>query len=124
MGEDLPTKMPPALTTFTTERLKAPKDWKEDGRVAEFEGREIMAAEGDVINAKFSKGAAPSVGDRLTVYRPDAPREMDEDPKGLYLHKVGLVEVKEKIGQSEYRLLILKSADSLQLDDLLKREGL
>ena len=123
LAEDLMTRMPPSAVTFGADRLKAPKGWKEDGRITVFEGREVMAAQGDVVNGKIAANAAVAVGDTLVVYRADAPREMDDDPKGSYLQKVGLVEVKEKVGKSEYRLLILKSGDSLQLDDLLKKEA-
>lgn len=100
-------------------RLKADKTWKEDGRIVEFQGREVMAAQGDVVEAKMV-GARP--GETYMVLRKTAALE-EEDPKGLYLQTIGVVRVEEEVGKQKFRLVILKSGDSVQLGDLLKRQG-
>ena len=121
-GIDLSKAMPPAVTGHfnTMARVKAAKGWREDGAIIEFEGREIMTSAGDVVAAKLKSPASP--GDRFTVYRRAAVQEQDEDQKAKYLQRVGFVEVKEAVSSSRYRLVILKSADAVQLGDLLKKE--
>lgn len=121
-GTDLSKAMPPAVTGHfdNTARVKAEKGWKEDGRITEFEGREIMTSAGDVVAAKLKSPANP--GDRFTVYRRAAVQEQDEDQKGKYLQRIGFVEVKEAVSSSSYRVVILKSADAVHLGDLLKKE--
>lgn len=101
-------------------RVKIEKGWKEDGKIIEFEGREIMAAQGDVVQGKLPSGGAK--GDTFLVYRKVSALE-HEDPKSDYLQTVGVVRVDESVGKQAYRMTILKSGDSVQLGDLLKRAG-
>lgn len=127
--EPVPEKWKPGLSRDLPEglaggypsmkRVKVEKTWKEDGKIIEFEGREIMAAQGDVVQAKLPS-ARP--GETYLVYRKVAAHE-EEDPKGTYLQTVGLVRVDESVGKQAYRLTILKSGDAVQLGDLLKRSG-
>lgn len=123
--DDLSKDMPPAQAGQypSMARLKAPKDWREDGVVVEFKGREILAAAGDSVNARLRKGVKASVGDRFAVYRRDAAEETDEDQKAQYLQRVGTAEISKDLGGSVYTLLVLKSGDSLQLNDLLRKEA-
>jgi hypothetical protein len=121
--DDLSTKMPDGLTGQypSMSRVKEAKGWAEDGSVTEFEGRELLAAEGDWFQAKM-RGPA-SVGDRFQVLRRAAPQELDADPKAVYLQPVGWAQVKSATGGKAYRLIILKSGDTVQVGDLLKKEA-
>ena len=101
-------------------RLMVEKDWKHDGQITEFEGRETMAAEGDWIHGELASAA--SEGDRFWVYRPTSAQELDADPKGRYFQRMGIVELNRVLGKGSYRFLILKSGDSVQVGDLLKLE--
>ena len=105
----------------STTRHKVSKDWKDDGKITEFEGREIMAAQGDRIHAKLTETAV--VGEKYAVYRRDSVDEMD-DKDGIYLHRVGVVEVEGPADKGKTILKIVKSGDAIQLGDMLKREQL
>ena len=122
--DDLSAEMPKSFSGQypSMTRMKAPKAWEADGRITEFEGREIMVAQGDLVAGKLTAKWPASIGQKFTVYRKDAPQELDEDQKALYLQTVGQVEVKEDLGKSRYRFRVLKSGDSLQVGDLLKQE--
>lgn len=124
VSQDLSVDMPPSMIGHydTAARLKVSRDWKEDGRITEFEGREIIAAEGDMVNGKLSSRVSVAIGDKFAVYRRDTVRELDEDSRADYLQRVGVVQAKEDLGHSAYRFLILKSLDSIQLGDVFKRE--
>ena len=123
--DDLSAETPPSMTGQypSMTRVKPPKDWSSDGEVVDFDGREILAAQGDTINAKLEKGETAYVGERFLIYRKDAPQETDDDQKALYLQAVGEVEVVKAQKGSSYTFRVLKSGDSLQVGDLLKREG-
>lgn len=118
---EMPEQMSGQYPSMT--RLKAPEGWRPDGEITVFEDREIMAAQGDLVNGKL-KAADVKVGDKLYVLRKDAPEDTDADPKADYLVRVGMVEVRQKLKGSTYRLLILKSGDSLQVGDALSRKPL
>lgn len=120
--DDLSSKMPEGLAAQypSVSRLKEPKDWKADGSITEFDGKEALAAEGDWV---FGKAADASAGQRYTVYRRAGPQELDEDQKATYLQVIGRVEAKADMGKSRWRFLVLKSGDSVQVGDLLKKEG-
>lgn len=123
LRDDLATEMPPQMTGQypSTTRHKVPKDWKDDGQIVEFEGREIMAAQGDRIQARLKEPAV--VGEKFAVYRRDSRDELDE--KGsLYLHRVGVVEVEGAAERGRTIFRIVKSGDAIQLGDMLKREQL
>ena len=121
--EDLSTDMPPSLSGQypSALRLKVSSGWKEDGEIMEFEGREIMAAQGDMVTGHLSQSCRVARGDKFSVYRPDAVRELD-DPQGRYFQEIGVVELREDLGESLYRFLVLKSGDSVQPGDVLKKE--
>jgi hypothetical protein len=120
--DDLSTKMPEGFAGQypSMSRVQEAKGWKEDGSVTEFEGRELLAAEGDWFQAKLRGSAA--VGDRFQVLRRAAPQELDADPKAVYLQPVGWAQVKSAQGKA-FRLMILKSVDTVQVGDLLKKEA-
>lgn len=123
-ADSLSTKLPESLSGQypSMSRLQAPSGWRKDGEITLFEGREIMAAQGDVVSGKVDGELKP--GDRLYVLRKDAPEDADEDKKALYLMRVGVVRVEEALGKSRYRLLILKSGDAVQLGDYLSKKPL
>ncbi|MBI5631416.1 MAG: LysM peptidoglycan-binding domain-containing protein [Elusimicrobia bacterium] len=121
--DDISSEMPPAMAGQypSLDRFKAPAGWARDGEVVEFEGREAMSAEGDMVTGKLLGKAGVSKGHRLGVYRRDAPQELDEDQDALYLQRVGRVEVREDLGGGRWKLLILKSSDAVQVGDWLRR---
>lgn len=121
--DDLSTQMPSGFAGQYPSmiRQKAPSGWMEDGKVTEFEGRELLAAQGDWFQAALK--AAAGVGDRFEVVRKTATQELDEDPKATYVQRVAVAEVKEAVGGGRYRLVIVKSADTVQVGDLLKKEA-
>lgn len=123
--DDLSEDMPPSFSGQYPSmiRLKVGRDWREDGAVTEFESREIMAAEGDSVHGRISARLPVAVGDRFMVYRRDAVEELDEDKKAVYLQKVAVLEVRKALGGAAYSFQILKSRDSVQVGDLLKKEG-
>lgn len=123
-ADSLSTEIPESLSGQypSMSRVQAPKGWRKDGEITVFEGREIMAAQGDVVSGRVEGELKP--GDRLFVLRKDAPEDDDEDKKALYLMRVGIVRVEESLGKSRYRLLILKSGDAVQLGDYLARKPL
>jgi LysM repeat protein len=119
--DDLSTRMPPGLTgQFPSMiRVKPPKGWSEDGAVEDFNGREILVAQGDSFNGTLRQASKP--GDKYTVYRHDAPQEMEDDQDALYLQTVGVVEVTKALGGNKYTFTVLRSGDSLHKGDWLKR---
>lgn len=123
--DDLSEDMPPGFSGQYPSmlRLKVGRDWREDGAITEFERREIMAAEGDSVHGRISARLPVSIGDRFMVYRRDAVEELDEDKKAVYLQRVAILEVRKALGGAVYSFVILKSRDSVQVGDLLKKEG-
>ncbi|MDD5658286.1 MAG: LysM peptidoglycan-binding domain-containing protein [Elusimicrobia bacterium] len=105
-------------------RTKAPAGWKEDGRVTEFDGREILAASGDLIEGKLRSGPSVQAGERLYVLRKDAAKDSDAEPKALYLQRVGVVEVREVVEKRRVRCRVLKSGGAVELGDYLARQPL
>lgn len=127
IGRDtLSTTMPEAQTGQypSLTRLKAPAGWREDGRVAGFEGEDVVAGPGDLVEARLSKGLTAREGERFHVLRQDAPRESDDDPKAVYLQRVGIVEVRKVMGKGLIRCRILRSGGAVSTDDLLSRREL
>ena len=125
LGNDLRDTMPKGLPGGYPSmlRVKQSKDWKEDGKITTFEGREATAAQGDTVYGTLGEGPLAFKGDRFTVYRPDVRQELDKED-ATYLETVGVVEVRKYLGDRKYSLLILKSGDSVQPGDLLKKGGL
>jgi len=105
-------------------RLKAPAGWKSDGTVTDFEGQEIITAEGDLVEARLAKSVKPQVGERFYALRRDALREGDTDKKGVYLQRVGVLRAEKVVGEDRVHLRILTTGDSVQAGDLLSREAL
>lgn len=104
-------------------RFDAPRDWKPDGSITEYEDREAMAAEGDFVSGLLKKGNVV-VGEKLYVLREDATEDIDEDTKARHFVRVAVVSVQRDLGKGRCRLLILKSGDSVQLGDLLSKRRL
>ncbi|HAM35235.1 MAG TPA: hypothetical protein DEB40_13915 [Elusimicrobia bacterium] len=127
VGRDaLSVEMPPSAAGMypSMTRVKAPGTWKADGKITEFEGREIMAGQGDAVEGKITSPGPVSVGDRFYVLRQDAAEESDLDSRGVYLQRVGVIEVKESLGKSRYRFLILRAGGAVELGDFIAREPL
>lgn len=128
--DSLSAEMPEALSGQypSMSRLMAPKGWSGDGEVANLGESEALAAQGDFIGGTV-KGEKLKSGTLLYVLRSDAPEEDDADQKAKYFLRVGLVEVRHSVpgallGANKYKLLILKSGDSLQIGDVLSRRPL
>jgi LysM repeat protein len=123
--DSLSVELPEALSGQypSMTRFKAPRKWTQDGEVAEYEGREALAAEGDFISGHFKKTSV-AVGEKLYVLRDEAPEDSDEDKTARYLVRVGVVSVQKDLGKGVYRLLILRSGDSVQVGDFLSKERL
>jgi hypothetical protein len=121
--DDLSVEMPKGFAGQypSMDRQAFSKNWDPDGKNTEFMGREALAAEGDWVVGKVHGDAA--VGDRFTVYRAASRREQDEQRNVNFFQAVASIEVKESLGGSRYRFLILKSRDTAQLGDLLAREA-
>lgn len=123
--DSLSVELPEALSGQypSMTRFKAPQGWTQDGEVTEYAGREALAAEGDFISGRFKKTVV-AVGDKLYVLRAEAPEDLDEDKKAKYLVRVGVVSVQKDQGKGFYRMLILRSGDSVQVGDFLSKKGL
>lgn len=119
---DLSAQMPPAMTGFgpSMRRMRLLAGWTSDGTVSGgIDGHETASAEGDVVVGRLAKA---DVGDSFDVFRPAA--RLQADPPGAsYLQFVGTVQVQRFAGKSNYELVILKSNDTVQEGDLLKRRG-
>jgi len=105
-------------------RFKAPAGWKEDGRITEFDGAEVIAGPGDLAEARMDDKAPVRVGDRLYVLRADSPTEADGDQDASYLQRVGVVQAESLLPEGRVRLRVLKSGGAVEVGDLLSRKGL
>ena len=105
-------------------RYQAPQGWKEDGTITEFEEDETVAASGDLADGRLKGHAQVKEGDRFYVLRQDAPEESDPDPRGVYLQRIGLVEVHKVVGRRRVRFLVLESSDAVEAGDFLSRQAL
>ncbi|MBI3553989.1 MAG: LysM peptidoglycan-binding domain-containing protein [Elusimicrobia bacterium] len=123
--DDLREKFPPGqVGQFPAmSRVVEARKWKEDGRITEFEGTEGTAAAGDWVHGKL-KGVTAAAGDKFAVFRRDVAQIDDEDKKATYLQRVGTVQVNKPLGGTKYRFQILKSGDTVQPGDLLKKEAM
>lgn len=124
LEDSLSLHLPEGMTGQTPSmyRFRMAKEWKPDGKVLEYYGRESMAAIGDFVRVRVDAKHAVKKYQRYTVYRKAAPTEADAGKPGVYVKKVGLVEIDKKLGDGEYRAEILVSGSSIQLSDLLKKE--
>jgi len=104
----------------STFRFLMPKGWKADGEVVAFQGREVLAAEGDTLLVRLGAPLRLRRGLRFTVFRPSAPTEADLDQKGLYMQKVGVVEAVKKVSDLEVRVMVLRSGGAVVVGDLVK----
>jgi LysM repeat protein len=124
--DSLSTEFPEAQAgqypSFT--RLQAPKGWKEDGRVTEFDGQEIITGPGDLAEAALAKNIPARVGDRLYILRHESPSELDEDQNARYLQRVGTVQVESILPKGRVRLRVLKAGGAVEAGDLLSRQPL
>ncbi|MBI4422497.1 MAG: LysM peptidoglycan-binding domain-containing protein [Elusimicrobia bacterium] len=121
--ESLSTRFPTGLVGAppSNYRMRALPGWSPDGAVTGFDGREIMAAEGDPIDVSVEKRAA-AAGERFVVYRTAGPTEADADKTATYVVKIGLIQVRKPLTGNRYRAVILKSNDSVQVGDVIVRE--
>lgn len=122
--ESLSTKMPSGFAGQypSMSRVVLPQGWKPSGVITGFDGRETMAGQGDRIDARLKEPAV--IGEYYYILRQDAAQETDADQKAAYYQRVGVVQVTTDLGKWNYRFLILKSGDAIQLGDLLTKEGL
>ncbi|OIO04469.1 MAG: hypothetical protein AUJ52_15305 [Elusimicrobia bacterium CG1_02_63_36] len=123
-SDSLSTEFPKGMTgqTAAMPRFKMAKGWTPDGRVLDYQGKESMTASGDLVRVQISNAVSVRRRTRLAVYRWSALREDDPDPKGIYVQRVGEIEVVRKIKDGEYRAMVVKSGGSIQLNDILKAE--
>ncbi len=121
--DDLSVRLPEGQSGMypSMVRVSEGRDWKEDGRVTAFEGREILAAPGDSVVGVLNEPA--TAGSQFEVYRKAAQQELDQDSKAKYLQRVGLIKVTESLGKNRYRFLIVQSADPVETGDLLKKKA-
>ena len=109
----------PSLTRF-----QAPKGWKEDGRVTEFNEEEVIAGPGDLAEARLAGKTTAQVGERFFVVRADVATEEDEDQKATYLQRVGVVRVEALLPKGRVRVRVLKAGGAVETGDFLSRQGL
>jgi hypothetical protein len=115
---ELPKGMPG--NTVAMPRFKMPSGWTPDGRVLDYQGKESMSATGDLVRIQVNPVVRVRRRTRFAVYRWSARREEDSDPKGIYVQRVGELEVVRKMKDGEYRAMITRSGGSIQLNDILK----
>jgi hypothetical protein len=122
LPESLSTRLPEGMTSGqpSTFRFLMPQGWKADGQVVAFQGREVLAAEGDTLLVRLNAPLRLRRGLRFTVFRPSAPTEADLDQKGLYMQKVGVVEAVKKVSDLEVRVMVLRSGGAVVVGDLVK----
>ncbi|MFA6030618.1 MAG: LysM peptidoglycan-binding domain-containing protein [Elusimicrobiota bacterium] len=102
-------------------RLLMPASWKEDGKVLESPER-LQASQGDHVLLLIERSGVAK-RQRYGVYRRTSRTEADTDPKGLYMQKIGIVEVSRKLADKDrYRALVVGAGDTVQPGDLLKLE--
>ncbi len=105
----------------STRRLKAPASWKADGAIVVPDGElDREPAEGESVQARLVTPA--QAGDQFAVYRKGGAFE-GEDEKAQYFEYVGVLRVEKPTGKSQYRLTVVKSVDTVQQGDVLKRLG-
>lgn len=105
-------------------RLKAPRDWKEDGRITKAHVAKAMPGPGDLAEGLIDSKAPVRVGDLLYVLRQDAPTEADAERDGVYLLRVGLARAESVRSKGRVRLRVLKAGSEVAPGDLLSRKPL
>lgn len=121
--DSLSTRFPDGLISQRPSafRMMALAGWKEEGEVLELEEGRIMAAQGDWVRVGV-RAAGVKLGDRLLVFRKAGPTEADLNQDATYLSKIGLIELRRRESRGVYRALVLKTNDTVQPGDLLRRE--
>jgi LysM repeat protein len=119
LPEALSTQMPEGMTGQGL-RVLMPQGWEPDGQVRDSGGQDATSVQGHYVPVSLFREARKH--ERYTVYRRSAPTEADTDRSATYVHKVGLIEIQRKLAENMYRVLILKSGDTIQPGDLLKKE--
>lgn len=123
LPESLSTRFPAGMTGGepSVYRMLMPEGWKALGRIVGYGGREAIAAVGDEVRLVFDYDVKVKVrkGTRFTVWRPSGPTEADIDQKAIYAQKIGVVEATKRIGEQEYRALVVHSGGPVVVDDLI-----
>ncbi|MBI3550278.1 MAG: LysM peptidoglycan-binding domain-containing protein [Elusimicrobia bacterium] len=122
LTESLSRKIPEGAVSGypSTPRLKAPADWKEDGKVVTSDQAEIVAAAGETISVEIE--GKPTQGARYTIYRKATATDADKDLSATYLVRVGTVEIRRPHKKTIYRARVVSSSDPIEIGDLLKKE--
>ena len=105
-------------------RLKAPRDWKEDGRITKAHVAKAMPGPGDLAEGLIDSKAPVRVGDLLYILRQDAPTEADAERDGIYLLRVGVARAELVRPKGRVRLRVKKAGSEVAPGDLLSRKPL
>lgn len=122
-GDGLTQDMAPAMTGyyFSQPRLKISPDWRKNGVVVGED--ESLATAGESIAARFdSRLGAVKEGARFTIYRQSGVRDTDADKNAVYIQRIGVAEVSERLVEGVHKLIIVKSVEPVQSGDWLKEE--
>lgn len=122
LPESLSIKMPKDMTSGqpSAYRLLMPAGWTPDGRIVAFKDRESFAAEGDMVQVRVEAELKVTKGLRFTVFRHSAATEADADPTGLFMEKVGVIQVLKRLAERDFRAAVLRSGGVVQTGDLVK----
>lgn len=123
--EGLSAVMPTGMTGQwpSVKRIIFDKDWRTDGKVELFDDdMEQAAATGDYVYGRFEPNMTILVGDRFSVYRMTSRFESEPQDLAIRVQKIAEVEARRDMRYGKWRLLITKSAGTVQLSDMLKRD--
>lgn len=124
LPDSLSVELPPGMAGQQPAmyRMKLARNWKPDGTVVEFKGRESMTAAGDYVSVRLKDSRQARRGRRYVIFRKTARTEADVDLSARYVQKVGILELVRRIAGDEYRARILASGGSVLVDDMIKQE--
>ena len=105
-------------------RLKAPKGWKEDGRIMKSHVSKVVPGPGDLAEGRMEPKAPARVGDLFYVLRQDASIEADAPSDDIYLLRVGVVRAESVLAKGRVRLRVLKAGSEVAPGDMLSRKPL
>jgi len=103
-------------------RFKAAPGWHADGAIREskMDGERALS-QGDSVNVRIDATGDIHPGDQYVILRKSAPTDADDDQHAAYLADIGLLEIQRYVSDNIYRAMILRSNDSIQVDDMIKR---